>query len=1469
MILKSPIAIDLGAKNTGVVYTTYPPHSKPQGIHGATLILDNLKLSQVDRRAKRHQRRNYSRMRLARRLVYLIVRSHYKVPENDLTPEVKVELQSLLTRRGYTFQSVVTESNEHGQTAWAEIEDYFPKMQIQDKSLPIQTILDSFFSSENIRLEYLEPIKEAETKDDKNHLKMIREQKEAFEAEQNNGARHRIRYFEEIEEDLPRKIKLLECLKKNKIDEKRFLNLIQNISNLQIKPLRDYFNDKNMKEKEIWDPKKLHSSIAGWIRVWHADSKDAEKRNIAKKLLSLLENGRLKAIRGNSTYSTLKHIINFLEEVDPKDTIPPYEDQNNRKPPKCQNLWLDPGILDRYFPGWSGSLQKLLAKEEDSPFEQLVTKDFQINETTEEGKSLLTLIKLYSRAHSDKELDVRAIILQRFLDRSANLDPWSIRLQRKASKEIKITGSLTKQELKKASDAYERMKETIGETDAKQFLDLSGHYYREVEDIKKGMWFSPDSDKKHKEIPKSIVHEENDEVSLFYKCDTKTGSKQKNLSSLVGNVLNVRFSAELFRSFLTFWTEKFDGRSSLNSLAKSIEEARLSTDEFGVEYSILLKKIEKGEIDRKSDIFKAYQNTTKSSGRLEQILKEELGFQAISKSYFDNPFSIAQLYNIISVDRSGFSKVCRSCQEENHWRSTLIDTDRGLRAWASKQVSDTGRPFDGQIAMLLDRIALEVVRLKKAEIEQYLKSNPSKIESVEIPLLIEENSFSFRYELAELKKLAKKKREQLGKSVEEFDKRLNTKQDRIKEASREICPYTGKRISKGEIDHILPRSQTQKQFGTVFNAEVNLIYVSREGNQAKGKRDYSLDDLDEKYLKKIFGTKDLTFIKKTISETVDRLVSSRKNSILVFDRLSMEEQDCLRHALFEKPLRPKVFELLSGQLKARVNGTQLYLAKKIRNLLRKDQDLPKIKFPQFSFFEPRGIDLPYMRRELAQKFPNLEKQNPQPTGSHIVDAAMVMAYAVETDSGSLSYGSKSGSERFDSELLSKYLPNDIRFLRIKSKEKTNSRYPHKKPLFKDGVFGERFLPILVLENGLRLGYTLENSLELSPQDSKKFFEVLRSVLLFKRKPVSHDYPALSSFAKKDKRKYIVLPVNKAKALEVVSQKEHSLLASILKSISYTVFRTPVVSFLFDQKKELIPKIRGKKVDWGEKIEKEFRIKIEVKLGDVKITSGFIQYPGKSEWEKLLLSDSLRGAIKNKSLTLKWFDSRENLSKLDGFFKDTSEPKAKHKRRSNHYALSVPKSPSGRFRIRRNSFDDYKIYQLYSVEGNAFNAFEINTETKENPILLDVYKNSNSVTYADKDYIYPTSGETIAFSEYREIVFKPEERKNLLSTGIISLHIAPGTADRRYIRIVISKDFFSKIFKVKDSFWELALNESIPKENIEKLSLILDKIPSEKRPGMPRSDAPKLNVTKIAVNSVELSYTSPSWKSWLSSYNDSI
>ncbi|HNA80022.1 MAG TPA: hypothetical protein PKY99_11240, partial [Turneriella sp.] len=79
--LISPIAIDLGAKNTGVLIAQGGVTASPDTYErlGCTFVFPEvgLELSQKNRLAKRHQRRGFKRRRLSKRLLQLVLKQIY------------------------------------------------------------------------------------------------------------------------------------------------------------------------------------------------------------------------------------------------------------------------------------------------------------------------------------------------------------------------------------------------------------------------------------------------------------------------------------------------------------------------------------------------------------------------------------------------------------------------------------------------------------------------------------------------------------------------------------------------------------------------------------------------------------------------------------------------------------------------------------------------------------------------------------------------------------------------------------------------------------------------------------------------------------------------------------------------------------------------------------------------------------------------------------------------------------------------------------------------------------------------------------------------------------------------------------------------------------------------------------------------------------------------------------------------
>ncbi len=142
------------------------------------------------------------------------------------------------------------------------------------------------------------------------------------------------------------------------MDAKKLTRLISHLSNLELKPLRKYFNDKRHYKDDFWEEKQLKEIFECWIlREWRVGEKDKDK----------FEGDKDKFEGKEFSYEKLKqkweghtgNVICFWLKTNPRFTIPPYQDNNNRRPPRCQSLILNPFFLDSKYPQWHGWLAQL------------------------------------------------------------------------------------------------------------------------------------------------------------------------------------------------------------------------------------------------------------------------------------------------------------------------------------------------------------------------------------------------------------------------------------------------------------------------------------------------------------------------------------------------------------------------------------------------------------------------------------------------------------------------------------------------------------------------------------------------------------------------------------------------------------------------------------------------------------------------------------------------------------------------------------------------------------------------------------------------------------------------------------------------------------------------------------------------------------------------------------------------------
>lgn len=112
------------------------------------------------------------------------------------------------------------------------------------------------------QIELIDDIKNELEKDDAkellNGLKIVKKVVDEFDKQQNQGNLPRAKYFEKLMLEIECNLKIKNFFTCNHLLINEMQNLIGNLSNYQLKELRRYFNDENMKDGDIWKPEQLY-----------------------------------------------------------------------------------------------------------------------------------------------------------------------------------------------------------------------------------------------------------------------------------------------------------------------------------------------------------------------------------------------------------------------------------------------------------------------------------------------------------------------------------------------------------------------------------------------------------------------------------------------------------------------------------------------------------------------------------------------------------------------------------------------------------------------------------------------------------------------------------------------------------------------------------------------------------------------------------------------------------------------------------------------------------------------------------------------------------------------------------------------------------------------------------------------------------------------------------------------------------
>ena len=447
------------------------------------------------------------------------------------------------------------------------------------------------------------------TKESINNKKIIlanlKELKDFFigiKKEIETGSKPRKKYIKEIQEE----INNLDFIK----DKQSFLNLVANISNLQLRVLRKFFNFNSQINGR-------YEMLKRYFKAHHY-KKEIEKQT--KKEL-------FEHIDAND------NLVDFLQNTPAHLTIPPYEDMNNRDTYKCNSMLIKPELITQQL---KDVIDKILNNPNFSSL--LISDEYGVFERKDEYR-----VKPESYDKYIKYDFTYSKYLQRIFDSTSDI----------------TTKYLNPREVFKHKAMFERgtvsaitmFKKEFSEEIYKALEPIAQRYYNEESKIING------------------IYEES--TSLFVKCNTNTSYKNNVKHTLLKPIYSYKFTQDESDRFIELIESKRGLKTALehiateakkyqNSFYSSIlacyENQKCSGDK---ELVKIVKNLDSNiatikEIFLELNIKNSYFNLIikiddKNITRVLNILK--------------------QTYEILFKELGGFSKTCKHCTRENSIRS--------------------------------------------------------------------------------------------------------------------------------------------------------------------------------------------------------------------------------------------------------------------------------------------------------------------------------------------------------------------------------------------------------------------------------------------------------------------------------------------------------------------------------------------------------------------------------------------------------------------------------------------------------------------------------------------------------------------------------------------------------------------------------------------------------------------------------
>lgn len=287
----------------------------------------------------------------------------------------------------------------------------------------------------------------------------------------------------------------------------------------------------------------------------------------------------------------------------------------------------------------------------------------------------------------------------------------------------------------------------------------------------------------------------------------------------------------------------------------------------------------------------------------------------------------------------------------------------------------------------------------------------------------------------------------------------------------------------------------------------------------------------------------------------------------ISDLLSEKERACARHALFlnsDSEARRAVIDVLGSRRKASVNGTQAWFVRSIFSKVRQalaawiQETGNELVFDAISV---PAADSSEMRKRFAEYRPEFRKAKVQPVASHSIDAMCIYLAACSDPFKTKRMGSQLAI--YEPINFDNLFTGSCQVVQNTPRSFTDKTNIANSPIFKETIYAERFLDIIVSRGEIFIGYPSNMPFEKKPNrisiGGKDPFSILSVLGAYLNKAPSSE-----------KEKLTIYRVEKNKAFELLSKvagfkftAEEDKAAKILEALHFVTVKQDVAATVSD------------------------------------------------------------------------------------------------------------------------------------------------------------------------------------------------------------------------------------------------------------------------------------------------------------------